>query len=111
MVDVELAALMRSLLAPGGAVDFRTDVPAYARRRSRPGRPRASRTSTARASSARIFPEVLSTRERRYAVTGQPVFRARFVNPAPPAESPAALAQALQAEERSGREWRDVRRK
>src|SRR5947209_7024938 len=31
MVDVDFAARMRSVLAPGGAVDFRTDVPAYAR--------------------------------------------------------------------------------
>ena len=48
-------------------------------------------------------PEVLSTRERRYLVTGQPVFRARFVNPGPP-EGELALSA-------TGRDWTDVRRK
>ncbi len=97
MVDVDFAVQMRRLLAPGGLVDFRTDVPAYAREGVQtwvdagfvqlPDEP----------------PEVLSTRERRYAITGQPVFRARFRNPAGPAERPC--------HDRTGREWRDVRRK
>jgi tRNA (guanine-N7-)-methyltransferase len=97
MVDVDFAAQMRRLLAPGGLVDFRTDVPAYAREASQtwieagfeqlPDEP----------------PEILSTRERRYAVTGQPVFRARFRNPG------GALPPPLP--QRTGREWRDLRRK
>ncbi len=48
-------------------------------------------------------PDALSTRERRYAVTGQPVYRARYRNPGgdvSPIQSP-----------RTGRDWRDIRRK
>lgn len=105
MVDVELAHLLRSLLRVGGEVDFRTDVPAYAR---------AAVETWEQAGFANLdgagalwagAPEVLSTRERRYAVTGQPVFRARFKNPGPP------VAEARPAAGRTGREWRDVRRK
>ena len=51
-------------------------------------------------------PEVLSTRERRYARTGQPVYRARFLNPGPPPGEPR-----LDRPGRTGREWTDVRRK
>jgi tRNA (guanine-N7-)-methyltransferase len=97
MVDAELAVQLRRLLAPGGIVDFRTDVEAYAREGARtwleagfeklPDEP----------------PEVLSTRERRYAVTGQPVFRATFRNPAGEVRADAAG--------RTGRDWRDIRRK
>lgn len=97
LVDVELSLLLRRLLQPGGAIDFRTDVPAYFREALRtwldagfeqlPGAP----------------PEVLSTRERRYAVTGQPVYRAEFRNP------PHEVAPVRS--ERTGRDWRDVRRK
>ena len=50
-------------------------------------------------------PEVLSTRERRYARSGQPVYRARFVNPGPPGAEPRVGTA------RTGREWTDVRRK
>ena len=46
---------------------------------------------------------VLSTRERRYAITGQPVFRARFGNP----EGDVRPIKS----DRTGRDWRDVRRK
>ncbi|HTO97497.1 MAG TPA: tRNA (guanosine(46)-N7)-methyltransferase TrmB [Myxococcales bacterium] len=97
MVDADFAVQMRRLLAPGGSVDFRTDVEAYAREGER---------TWLRAGFERLPdepPEVLSTRERRYAVTGQRVFRARFRNP--------AAAVPAQSSGRSGREWRDVRRK
>jgi tRNA (guanine-N7-)-methyltransferase len=97
MVDADFALRARSLLAPNGVVDFRTDVPAYAREGEQtwllagfeklPDEP----------------PEVLSTRERRYAVTGQPVYRFRFRNPGPD----VGAAQTA----RTGRDWRDVRRK
>jgi len=97
MLDADFGHQMRALLATGGTVDFRTDVPAYAREGGQtwleagfeklPDEP----------------PEVLSTRERRYAVSGQPVFRARFRNP-------AAEVGPTQTG-RSGRDWRDVRRK
>lgn len=97
MIDVGFAAQMRALLAPGGLVDFRTDVPAYARE--------AAQTwiEAGFEPLAEEPPEVFSTRERRYAVTGQPVFRARFRNPGGPA--------AQRPVDRTGRDWRDVRRK
>src|SRR5919201_5509685 len=75
MIDVGFALLMRGLLAPGAVIDFRTDVPAYAREGER---------TWLEAGFEKLPdapPEVLSTRERRYATTGQPVFRARFRNP------------------------------
>ncbi len=97
MIDVELAALLRRLLAPGGQVDFRTDVPAYFRE--------AVQTwlDAGFVQLPEAPPEVLSTRERRYAVTGQPVFRAGFENPS------ADLSPINSG--RTGRDWRDVRRK
>ena len=97
LVDVDFALQARRLLAPGAMVDFRTDVAAYARE---------GEHTWLQAGFERLPdepPEVLSTRERRYAVTGQPVFRARFRNP------PVDL-RPIQSE-RTGREWRDVRRK
>jgi hypothetical protein len=88
---------MRALLAAGGIVDFRTDVPAYARE---------GEQTWMEAGFERLPdepPEVLSTRERRYAISGQPVFRPRFRNP-------GAEVRPTQTG-RSGRDWRDVRRK
>jgi tRNA (guanine-N7-)-methyltransferase len=97
MVDVELALLFRRLLAPHALVDFRTDVPAYFRE--------AVQTwlGAGFVQLPDAPPEVLSTRERRYAITGQPVFRAAFENP-PGAPPPPP-------EGRTGRDWRDIRRK
>jgi tRNA (guanine-N7-)-methyltransferase len=97
MIDVELAHLFRRLLRPDGLVDFRTDVPAYFRE--------ADQTwlDAGFEKLPDAPPEVLSTRERRYAVTGQPVFRAAYSNPAAPV---AALPG-----DRTGRDWRDTRRK
>ncbi len=97
MVDAELALLLRRLLAPGALVDFRTDVPAYFRE---------ALQTWLEAGFEQLPdapPEVLSTRERRYAGTGQPVFRARFRNPGGDI-SPINST-------RTGRDWRDVRRK
>jgi len=97
LVDVDFAVQARRLLAPGATVDFRTDVAAYAREGER---------TWLQAGFERLPdepPEVLSTRERRYAVTGQPVFRARFRNP-------LVDLRPIQSG-RTGREWRDVRRK
>lgn len=97
MIDVELAALLRRLLAPGAPVDFRTDVPAYFRE--------AVQTwlDAGFAQLPDAPPEILSTRERRYAITGQPVFRAAF-------ENPGADLSPIRSD-RTGRDWRDVRRK
>ena len=111
MVDVELAALMRSLLAEGGEVDFRTDVPAYAQAALVTWEAAGFTNLGGSGNLWTAAPEVLSTRERRYAVTGQPVFRARFVNPGAPAESVESLASRLNQDGPSGREWKDVRRK
>ncbi len=97
MVDMDLALLLRRLLAPRGLVDFRTDVPAYFREAVQ---------TWLDAGFVRLPdapPDVLSTRERRYAVTGQPVFRARFENPPGDIVAPATS--------RTGRDWRDTRRK
>jgi len=97
MLDADFGQQMRALLAAGGIVDFRTDVPAYAREGER---------TWLEAGFERLPdepPEVLSTRERRYAVSGRPVFRARFRNP-------GAELRPTQTG-RSGRDWRDVRRK
>jgi tRNA (guanine-N7-)-methyltransferase len=97
MVDVDFAARMRGLLAPGAVIDFRTDVRAYAEE---------GEQTWLEAGFEKLPdepPEVLSTRERRYQVTGQPVYRARFRN----------LASEIRSAQggRTGRDWRDVRRK
>lgn len=102
MVDVELATLLRRLLVQGGEVDFRTDVPAYAREAVRTWEVAGFENLDGPSALWTGEPEVLSTRERRYAQTGQPVFRARFVNSAAP---------IVGAAERTGREWTDLRRK
>jgi tRNA (guanine-N7-)-methyltransferase len=103
MVDVELAALLRRLLAADGLVDFRTDVPAYAKAAVATWEEAGFQNLDGAGQLWSGAPEVLSTRERRYAVTGQPVFRARFKNP-------AGDRRPIQAG-RTGRDWRDTRRK
>ena len=100
MVDVDFAAQMRLLLAPGGLIDFRTDVAAYAREGEQ------TFLEAGFEKLPDLPPEVLSTRERRYALTGQPVFRARFRNPSVPFSDLRPNQTA-----RTGREWRDLRRK
>ncbi|GAC1342065.1 MAG: tRNA (guanosine(46)-N7)-methyltransferase TrmB [Myxococcales bacterium] len=105
MVDVELAALARVLLRAGGTVDFRTDVPAYAAEAVVTWEEAGFVNLDGPLALWTGVPEVLSTRERRYAATGQPVFRARFQNPSLPAaplDPPTA---------RTGRDWTGARRK
>lgn len=114
LVDADLAALLRSLLVEGGAVDFRTDVPAYAREAVQTWEDSGFDNLDGPGALWAGEPEVLSTRERRYAQTGQQVFRARLVNPAPhaPAEAaPLAAAEEREGERRTGRDWTDTRRK
>lgn len=103
MVDVELAARMRGLLRPSGGVDFRTDVRAYAEAAIATWEQAGFVNESGAGRTSVRAPEVLSTRERRYQRTGQPVYRARFVNPGPSAGEMRF--------DRSGREWTDVRRK
>ena len=105
LVDLELAALARTLLREGGEVDFRSDVPAYAQEAVRSWEAAGFENMDGAGKLSTLVPEVLSTRERRYAVTGQPVFRARFVNPGPPREG------EVLAFDRTGREWTDTRRR
>jgi tRNA (guanine-N7-)-methyltransferase len=78
----DFTKLLFSLLAPGGRFDLRTDVEA-----------RAHDMLTTLENAGFVNPlgegefhpalpdEVPSTRERRYLVTGEPVFRARLVRP------------------------------
>jgi tRNA (guanine-N7-)-methyltransferase len=103
MVDVELAARMRALLVRGGVVDFRTDVRAYAEAAIATWEEAGFVNESGAGKTSLAAPEVLSTRELRYERTGQPVYRARFVNPGPPTGEIRFT--------RSGREWSDVRRK
>jgi len=103
MVDAELAVRMRTLLRPGGVVDFRTDVPAYAQAALGIWEETGFDNAAGKGKLWTEAPAVLSTRERRYLRTGQPVFRARFVNPGPP-EGEIGPGGA-------GRDWTDVRRK
>jgi tRNA (guanine-N7-)-methyltransferase len=104
MVDVELAALLRTLLRVGGEVDFRTDVPNYASEAVITWEEVGFVNTAGPGQLWTEVPLVLSTRERRYAQTGQPVFRARFTNPAE-----ATTVRASHG--RTGRDWTDVRRK
>jgi tRNA (guanine-N7-)-methyltransferase len=103
MVDVELAARMRTLLKPRGVVDFRTDVRAYAEAAIGSWEDAGFVNEAGPGRMISDVPEVLSTRERRYTRTGRPVYRARFVNPGAPAGELTV--------QRTGREWTDVRRK
>jgi tRNA (guanine-N7-)-methyltransferase len=84
-------------------VDFRTDVPAYALAALEVWEETGFENAAGKGNLWTEAPEVLSTRERRYLKTGQPVYRARFVNPGPP---PGELGLAT-----TGRDWTDVRRK
>lgn len=93
-------------LRPGGELDLRTDVPAYAEVMAETcedivgfvnvNGPRAHQP---------VEGLVLSTRERRYAQTGQPVFRFRYVRP----EGPPHSVDVDKAWRR--REWIDQRRR
>lgn len=82
LVDEDLSTLIFRLLRPGGLLDFRTDVEAYARgaverleaagfrNEAGPGR-----------FSDRPADEVPSTREKRYLASGEPVWRLRMSRP------------------------------
>jgi tRNA (guanine-N7-)-methyltransferase len=95
-----------SLLKVGGELDLRTDVPAYStamvetceqiigfQNAHGPGQERPREGL------------ILSTRERRYAITGQPVFRYEYRRPAGEPLTETAEKAWLR------REWSDVRRK
>jgi tRNA (guanine-N7-)-methyltransferase len=85
LVDGGMSLLVLRLLAPGGLLDFRTDVERYAR-------DAAERLEEAgfenEAGPARFAPppadEIASSRERRYLAAGQPVWRLRMRKPPHP---------------------------
>jgi len=102
----DFGLLLYRLLRVGGELDLRTDVPAYAETMVEtceeligfenvhgPGRERPSEGL------------VLSTRERRYRETGQPVFRYQYRRP------PGPPRTELVDEAWKRRDWIDVRRK
>jgi tRNA (guanine-N7-)-methyltransferase len=84
LVDDGMSLLLLRLLAPGGLLDFRTDVERYAREaivrleeagfvnEAGPGR-----------FADRAADEIPSTREKRYLASGEPVWRLRLRRPAP----------------------------
>ena len=84
LVDDGMSRLLLGLLAPGGLLDLRTDVEAYALQAAE----RLEAVGFANeagpgAFAARPEGEVPSTREKRYLETGAPVWRLRLVRPAP----------------------------
>jgi tRNA (guanine-N7-)-methyltransferase len=82
LVDDGMSRLLLGLLAPGGLLDFRTDVERYAndavarleeigfQNAAGPGR-----------FAERAADDIPSTREKRYLATGQPVWRLRMIRP------------------------------
>jgi tRNA (guanine-N7-)-methyltransferase len=86
LLDDGMSLLLRRLLAPGGALDFRTDVEQYAREAA----PRLEAAGFENPSGPGLFAErspdeILSTREKRYVAAAQPVWRLRLRNPVEPA--------------------------
>jgi tRNA (guanine-N7-)-methyltransferase len=83
LVDDRMSTLLLGLLAPGGLLDFRTDVERYAReavvRLEEAGFVNEAGPG---AFAPRLPEEIPSTRERRYLETGQPVWRLRMRKPA-----------------------------
>lgn len=106
LIADDFALELFHLLRVGGELDLRTDVPAYGEVMAETceelvgfvnaNGPRAQQP---------VEGLVLSTRERRYAQTGQPVYRYRYIRPA----SEPKQVEAEKAWKR--REWVDVRRK
>lgn len=80
LVDDGMSALLLRLLAPGGELDFRTDVERYAHEaRSRLEAIGFRNTAGPGNFSERDPQEIPSTREKRYLATSQPVWRLRLV--------------------------------
>jgi tRNA (guanine-N7-)-methyltransferase len=79
LVDDDMSLLLLNLLAPGGLLDFRTDVERYAReaivRLEEAG---FENEAGAGRFAERAPDEIPSTREKRYLETGAPVWRLRL---------------------------------
>ncbi|ABC83551.1 tRNA (guanosine(46)-N7)-methyltransferase TrmB [Anaeromyxobacter dehalogenans] len=80
LVDDRMSALLLGLLAPGGVLDFRTDVERYAREAVVRLEEVGFRNAAGPGRFAEAAPdEIPSTRERRYLASGEPVWRLRLV--------------------------------
>ncbi len=79
LVDDRMSLLLRALLAPGGLLDLRTDVEEYAAGAVERLEAVGFRNEAGRGRFAEPSPgEIPSTREKRYLVTGQRVWRLRL---------------------------------
>jgi len=82
LVDEGMSQLLLGLLAPGGLLDFRTDVEEYAMGAVERLEAAGFENETGRGRFAeRPADEIPSTREKRYLVSGQPVWRLRLRRP------------------------------
>lgn len=82
LVDDRMSALLLGLLAPGGVLDFRTDVERYAREAVIRLEEAGFRNAVGPGRFAEAAPdEIPSTRERRYLASGEPVWRLRLLKP------------------------------
>jgi tRNA (guanine-N7-)-methyltransferase len=82
LVDDRMSALLLGLLAPGGVLDFRTDVERYAREAVVRLEEAGFQNAAGPGRFAEAAPdEIPSTRERRYLASGEPVWRLRLVKP------------------------------
>lgn len=79
LVDDRMSLLLHGLLAPGGLLDFRTDVEAYATGAVERLEEAGFRNEAGSGHFAAAPPdEIPSTREKRYLATGQRVWRLRL---------------------------------
>ncbi|HET9595277.1 MAG TPA: tRNA (guanine-N7)-methyltransferase [Anaeromyxobacteraceae bacterium] len=82
LVDDGMSQLLLGLLAPGGLLDFRTDVERYAHEAIERLEAVGFENESGRGRFAtRREGEIPSTREKRYLATGEPVWRLRLRRP------------------------------
>lgn len=106
LIADDFALELWQLLEPGGELDLRTDVPAYAQAMIETCEEILGFENVHGPGAQRpVEGLVLSTRERRYRETGQPVFRFEYRRP------PGPPRTGLVEKAWRRREWRDVRRK
>lgn len=106
LIADDFALQLYRLLRPGGELDLRTDVPAYARTMIETCEDIVGFENVHGPGVERpVEGLVLSTRERRYQETGQPVYRYEYRRPEH-GPNPVDIERAWRR-----REWTDVRRK
>lgn len=94
LVDDRMSSLLLGLLAPGGLLDFRTDVERYALDAVARLEEVGFENEAGPGAFCEAPPdEIPSTRERRYLEIGQPVWRLRMLRPAGQVQ-PARAASA-----------------